>query len=519
MQVQRMKKNCSTGDLRTSTITTRSYTLDRNTALEKKMEACQKEHIKFELKSGKNFVIELSTGAYETIKSEILNILQSEIMKDQFVTLPVQNGVENSGLTVDSCYKVFNKKLNGETGNMLKFTINMYHTTCKINVNGSRVDLFINNIFDKLCEKLTKDHGEINILNKNIQTYLSQLRNCSSETIQKSIAQEKSKKEQLNNPNEELLCIEQTVNTEDEISSLETCMRGRKEHSQDEQANTDGNTNTASPDNCICPYCNKYVEEGIGCDRCDYWYHYQCENLSNKVGENELKQLDYICTLCNDDIMYERRNITECDPSSEDNNINININTGSTQDEQDETGHNDQIRTRIEPDPITISIDTDLPSRSNNIQNQMREKTDMEETDLKLIFTPNINERSEGSAKSKQRPVSGNETGPTITITENVKEKKTNESLVKKNQKGTKNKNDKEETIIAQKTRILNLENEIKHMKSVLDTVTRREETQQNAQAQQCTTNNIHGGPNSDTHNTYMYQQLQNQMKEMHLGE
>ncbi|VDI70547.1 Hypothetical predicted protein [Mytilus galloprovincialis] len=206
----------------------------------------------------------------------------------------------------------------------------MYHTTCKINVNGSRVDLFINNIFDKLCEKLTKDHGEINILNKNIQTYLSQLRNCSSETIQKSIAQEKSKKEQLNNPNEELLCIEQTVNTEDEISSLETCMRGRKEHSQDEQANTD-----------------------------------------------------------------------------EDNNINININTGSTQDEQDETGHNDQIRTRIEPDPITISIDKDLPSRSNNIQNQMREKTDMEETDLKLIFTPNINERTEGSAKSKQRPVIG----------------------------------------------------------------------------------------------------------------
>ncbi|VDI70548.1 Hypothetical predicted protein [Mytilus galloprovincialis] len=54
-------------------------------------------------------------------------------------------------------------------------------------------------------------------------------------------------------------------------------------------------------------------------------------------------------------------------------------------------------------------------------------------------------------------------------------------------------------------------------MKSVLDTVTRREETQQNAQAQQRTTNNIHGGPNSDTHNTYMYQQLQNQMKEMHL--
>ena len=32
------------------------------------------------------------------------------------------------------------------------------------------------------------------------------------------------------------------------------------------------------------------------------------------------------------------------------------------------------------------------------------------EDDLKLIFTPTINERTEETAKSKQRPVMGNET-------------------------------------------------------------------------------------------------------------
>ncbi|CAC5371771.1 unnamed protein product [Mytilus coruscus] len=147
----------------------------------------------------------------------------------------------------------------------------------------------------------------------------------------------------------------------------------------------------------------------------------------------------------------------------------------------------------------------------------MREKIDMEETDLKLIFLPVINERTEGTAKSKQRSVISNETGPTTNMAENGKEKRINENLVKKSQKSTKSKNDKEETITAKKTRILNLENEIKHMKSVLDTFTRREETQQNVQAQHLITDNIHVGPNSNVHNTYMYQKLQNKMKETHL--
>ncbi|CAC5397106.1 unnamed protein product [Mytilus coruscus] len=241
------------------------------------------------------------------------------------------------------------------------------------------------------------------------------------------------------------------------------------------------------------------------------------EHQYSKVGENELKQLDYIYTLCNDNILYERRNITECDPSTEDDNIDIIANTGSTQDEQVETQHNAQIGTGIEPAPIVISRDKELPLKSNDIPNQMREKIDMEETDLKLIFTPAINERTEGTVKSKQRPVIGNETGATTNIAENMKEKRTTESLVKKNQKGTKSKNDKEETITAQKTRILNLENEITHMKSVLGTFTKRQETQQNVRAQQRITDNMHVGPNSDVHNTYMCQQLQNQMKEMHL--
>ena len=94
MQVQKFRKNLSTGDLRPSKITTRSYTLDRESAIQKKINACQKEHIRFELKPGKNFVIELSTGAYETVKNEILSILQRPEITETLVTLPIQDGIE-----------------------------------------------------------------------------------------------------------------------------------------------------------------------------------------------------------------------------------------------------------------------------------------------------------------------------------------------------------------------------------------------------------------------------------------
>ena len=52
----------------------RMYTLDREKALDKKLQNFNVEHIVFEIKAGKNFVIRLSTSAYELskMKSKIL---------------------------------------------------------------------------------------------------------------------------------------------------------------------------------------------------------------------------------------------------------------------------------------------------------------------------------------------------------------------------------------------------------------------------------------------------------------
>ena len=81
-----------------------------------------------------------------------------------------QDGVENKGLTVATCFKVYNKKQNEQADNFLKFTINMYNKyqkTYKMNINGNRVDILANDIFGKSYDKI-----KINIIfNFSIKPY------------------------------------------------------------------------------------------------------------------------------------------------------------------------------------------------------------------------------------------------------------------------------------------------------------------------------------------------------------
>ncbi|VDI09656.1 Hypothetical predicted protein [Mytilus galloprovincialis] len=110
MELRKMRKTFSMGDLHPSSKNTRSYTLDKEKALQKKSEACKRQHLMYELKSGKNFVVEMSTGAYEIIKKEIHEILYNSEECKSYSVVQKQDGVENAGLTVDSCYRVYNKK-------------------------------------------------------------------------------------------------------------------------------------------------------------------------------------------------------------------------------------------------------------------------------------------------------------------------------------------------------------------------------------------------------------------------
>ncbi|VDI26428.1 Hypothetical predicted protein [Mytilus galloprovincialis] len=218
MEVQKFRKNLSTGDVRPSKITTRSYTLDRESAIRKKINACQKEHLRFELKPGKNFVIELSTGAYETLKSSSSNTIHRTIKQEE------------------------NKKEN--------------------------------QVKEIICE----------------EEYVSPL-----------------KVDEINNADTNQAILE-TIKNKQSI----------KDRNKASSSPLETDTNN-TPDNFMCPCCNKYVEEGIRCDRCDYWNHFQCEKLTSKTREKEFIHKDYICTLCNDDILYDTRTLVESEPVVQEN--------------------------------------------------------------------------------------------------------------------------------------------------------------------------------------------------------
>ncbi|CAG2235289.1 CPS40 [Mytilus edulis] len=210
-----------------------------------------------------------------------------------------QHGVELSNLNIDSCYKIFNRKANNQPGNLLKFTMNLYHTTNKMTVNGGRVDIFINDIFDKICAEIQNHYTELNICNKTIHSQLSIIKDSLSNIIQKDL-----KRNQM----------EALKTTEDQLSTVDL--------------NTSGLQLAESEDGEICPNCEQTVQtEGIACDSCNNWFHYKCVGLTEDH-INSYQQLEYHCDQCNDDLLYVGATFI---PQTDNNNQQLPINTSSSE--------------------------------------------------------------------------------------------------------------------------------------------------------------------------------------------
>ena len=260
---RRFSKALSTSNLHDNNKITqrRPYTLDRTKALDKKFRNCHAQHIKYEMKSGKNCVIQYSTGASELAKIFITNIIQSPEFQQTYAT-KTQDGKESYSAQVDMCIKVFNRKANGQVGGQLKFTVDLYHTSNTMNINGSRNDIFVNEIFDNLCDTIREQYGTLDIINETISSQLHNLRESSSTVIQNSLRTELVDKRSTN-----ALC-------ETSIESNNTNIK----------SNTEFKTWT-------CPICELPVEEDcIACDSCDNWMHFRCAGIQNqRTSETSIK--------------------------------------------------------------------------------------------------------------------------------------------------------------------------------------------------------------------------------------
>ena len=77
-----------------------------------------------------------------------------------------RKGVDNQGAYIDNCIKVYNKKSDGMQGKLLKFVIKFYQTSSVANTNGSRVDLFLSDIYPKLCNTMKKSCKNLTVINE-----------------------------------------------------------------------------------------------------------------------------------------------------------------------------------------------------------------------------------------------------------------------------------------------------------------------------------------------------------------
>ncbi|MEW8487170.1 MAG: PHD finger domain-containing protein [Candidatus Thiodiazotropha sp.] len=278
----------STSDSVMSTSCTKDYALDKNKSLAKKNDSCAKEHMKCEMKQGNNLVIELRTAAYELSKTCIHELFNNDSFP---FAVEKRDGLDLNGANVDICYRVFNKKSDGSSGRMLKYVVNLYHTTSQILVNTcrSKIDLFTSVVLENLIKEMRARCNELNVINKNIATALS-----SDTSLNKMPQIENTVTEEVKTDSTLIIEIENDCNSDDEVCE-------------------------------ICPICQQQAYgRVVGCGECGDWFHFECINIDNTAIE-ALGSDDFVCVMCTDNLKYST--IEPVHNENEQSTIEKNLNT------------------------------------------------------------------------------------------------------------------------------------------------------------------------------------------------
>ncbi|MES9906203.1 MAG: hypothetical protein ABW168_26425, partial [Sedimenticola sp.] len=264
--------NSSTDTSRTQTVfcETKQYTLRKQNALQKKLAGCLREHLSVELKPGKNLILKLSTAAYELAKYITIDALQIDCLSS-FVSSE-EVAVDQNGDSVELRLKLVNKKRDGLPGSQTKLTINFYNTTSNIMVNGSKVDLFIDNILPILNSQLEQHCSILDVANSHIGSTINHA--VQNTGVLPSKVQES---QEIPTTSTEVAIVIPTANQTEENSAPEF----------------------------ICPVCDLEAgSETIACEECNDWFHFQCAGLSNEDVKKIRGNSPFICKCCNDNVLY-----------------------------------------------------------------------------------------------------------------------------------------------------------------------------------------------------------------------
>ncbi|XP_053384722.1 uncharacterized protein LOC128550211 [Mercenaria mercenaria] len=140
----------------------KQYELNREKALRKKLAASNYEELSI-IHTGGGVKLQMNAGMYELFKYAAQNYYTSEAMVKK--TIPT-NVIDKKQNNVETRYKI-------STGKLSHYTLNLYHTTSSVLVNGKGVNQFLNTDVTEILSSLERNIAEndcsVNNFNKQIK--------------------------------------------------------------------------------------------------------------------------------------------------------------------------------------------------------------------------------------------------------------------------------------------------------------------------------------------------------------
>jgi len=268
-------------DIHPTDVTQNDYVLNIEKSLEKKLIAAKRIRNWTYEYTGGGIVVEADAATYELFKTVAIYY---------YNTYPSVNGKAHTTTTTDNTNQSvvqLTVRVSDQNSQNNGYTINMYHTTSKIMVNGKNINKFIQ-----------EDLGSIHAL---IEDTLKSNKNTDIKAINNLM------KEQLEN-----LLSQFNVNKGSPVHKSNECgykSKGKNENSLNTSTETQ-NIKCASTQDINCIKCKRPCKtKSSYCDKGHHWTHYKCEKLSDEEIEKieKDKTTDHHCKIC---ISQNATNIT-----------------------------------------------------------------------------------------------------------------------------------------------------------------------------------------------------------------
>ena len=278
----------------------RDYSLNYDKALRKKAKACQAEYLVSSEVKCDNYIFSFSAAMYELYRENLARYFSMLNDDSSDIKVTFKDISDKTGMVTESLLKVFQKIPNSK--DELKYTINMYHTKSRVMVNGNQAIQF-NDEHSKITDYIL-DSEKVSDLDKEMYRCIEECLKALKVDMSQSDVNQKPKKATV----KKNLC-----------EKTKTCISISNQNEPE--------LNAGNEDDALCPSCDLIVNDGINCEKCDAWYHYDCENINDsdrRIHENT--DSEYICMTCNfenqceginNSLIIDSRNIQESVPGDE----------------------------------------------------------------------------------------------------------------------------------------------------------------------------------------------------------